>query len=291
MNVYLWSTELNDVALQSTWLDAIHLGTEEVWSSAPSTKRLSLYVETDWVPSSDWEWEDYNTGECISYVDMPVDYKAIRLAWNESNSYSFVPQDSGWNVDSSLKFSTRIMGWQWVTFRRIEYIPYGWIAFEVDLTTTRNQAIPNDETWGAPQDWDKMVMVFETQTGPSTFTHSNCNSVSGTIYNNLNTLMWGSATRYNYRILGNDWYWYILWYPGSWGSNQRLYWIKLDSTWAIVTYTTDQVPSQFTQIWMLDYFNGTDESTNMFVTISNALWIQISNTQEFWMCIYNHLQQ
>lgn len=33
MNVYLWTTELDDVALQSTWLDAIHLGTEEVWSS------------------------------------------------------------------------------------------------------------------------------------------------------------------------------------------------------------------------------------------------------------------
>ncbi len=290
MNVYLWSTELDNVALQSTWLDAIHLGTDEVWSAAPSTKRLLLYVETDLVPSSDWEWEDYN-GQEISYVDMPVDYKAIMLTWND-NSYDFIPLDSNWNPVSYTEKFRAYIDWRqwWVNFIGIKYVPYGWTEFDVDLTTTRNQAIPNDETWVALQDWDVMVIVFETQTGPSIFTHSSCNSVWSNIYNNLNTLMWGSATRYNYRILGNDWYWYILWYPGSWGSNQRLYWIKLDSTWAIVTYTTDPVPSQFTQSWMPDYFNGTDESTNMFVTISNALWIQISNTQEFWMCIYNHLQ-
>ena len=35
MNVYLWTTELDDAVLQSTWLDVIHLGTEEVWSSVP----------------------------------------------------------------------------------------------------------------------------------------------------------------------------------------------------------------------------------------------------------------
>jgi len=284
MNVYLWANEIDPQILSG-----IYKGSDTVWTPAPSTKRLLLCAETDWVPSSDWEWEDYNTGNYISYVDMPVDYKAIRLDWTTDDSYSFVPQDSGWNSDYSLKFSTRIMWWQWVTFSGIKYVTYGWTAFGVDLTEPRTQVIPMDETWGAPQDWDKMVMVFNTQTGPSTFTHSQCFSLWTTIANNLTTLMWGYATRYNYRILGDDWYWYILWHPG-WASNPLLYWIKLDKNWDIVTYTTDPVPSQFTQSWMPDYFNGTDESTNMFVTISNALWIQISNTQEFWMCIYNHLQ-
>ena len=47
MNVYLWTTELDNVALQSTWLDAIHLGTEEVWSNTPKTE-YELVVSSEY---------------------------------------------------------------------------------------------------------------------------------------------------------------------------------------------------------------------------------------------------
>ena len=85
MNVYLWTTELDNVALQSTWLDAIHLGTEEVWSSSPgplcftaNTAWSTVQLTRTWAPTSvtletstDWNaWTTYTIWDTITLANI-----------------------------------------------------------------------------------------------------------------------------------------------------------------------------------------------------------------------------
>lgn len=288
MNVYLWANEIDPKTLGSLDLEGIYKGSSEVWTPAPSTIRLYLLSETDWQPSWDWMWTD-DSYWTITYLDLPVGANWVRKI--ESGD-AFVAQYNNWASYVTFHYRLNSSPGSLINFNRIEYRDSSdnliWI-FNLSQSWWGQQILPLDETWMGIQNNDRMVMVFETKTGPSTFTLSDCNSISGTIYSNINTLMWHSQTRYNYWILGNDWYWYILWYPGAWVSPQYLYWIKLDSTWAIDSYTRTSVPSQFTGNWMATYFNQQDESANTFATISQELWTQISNTQEFWEYIYNQL--
>jgi len=259
-------------------------------SYTPPTKRLLLYVETDWVKSYDWDWMNNNRNP-ISYVDMPVDYKAICLTWSYLDVYDFVPVDSGSSTVSSLGFSA-ILSWsQWIVFKGIKYIPYGWTAFNVDLTTTY-RPIPMVETWGLLQDWDEMVMVFETQTGPGTFEYvlaptstDYTKQISSWYGSSIGIQSWTVAAV----LQADDWYLYAATSYANWG--QSLYYIeamKLDTSMNVIehspvstTYNWLNEPQQTfwgynTRYWYSGWTNNVDSS--------------ITNAQTLWEWIYNNLQ-
>lgn len=257
----------------------------------PPTKRLSLYIETDWLPSSDWEWIDDN-GQDISYVDMPVDYKGIFLTWNSSDRYDFIPVDDEWNPASSEERFIADPRWvQWVVFKWIKYVPYGWTAFDVDLTTTY-QPIPMVETWGLLQDWDKMVMVFETQTGPSEFEY--VQAPTSTDYTSQINSWYGSSVsvqswRVDAVLQADDWYLYTATSYADWSHWQ--YYIevmKISASMVVIEHsqvstTYNWINAPLTTFWSyMSRPNYSDWTNNVDSSITNA--------QTLWEWIYNNLQ-
>lgn len=167
-----------------------------------------------------------------------------------------------------------------------------WISIEHDWSTTivdnnnYNYSFPQSQTeW-----WLYTITWYIQQKTWNEYTLNRCQN-SSQLYNNLMNLMnHSSATRYGYWIEGDDWYWYILWYPGSWGSPQYLYWIRLTQSCDIDYFVTENVPSQFSDSWMQEYFGSWQQSANVFTSMSQALWTTITSTQEFWEYIYSKLQ-
>lgn len=259
----------------------------------PPTKRLALEIETDWVTSSDWEWIDDN-GYDISYVDMPMDYRAIRLTWNDG-SYDFLPQDSSWYGDSSLRFIAHPLPSQNM-FRGIKYIPYGWTAFDVDLTQTY-QALPYAETWNYLQDWDKMVMVFESWWGwwcASTYTKTsiqNWATILSAVQTYLNTALSANTTSIqmpgslNYVALwdDNNYYFFVNvdWTDSSWNMYQWCIAIKCSSTGTDIEYWRAQDQETSGWRWQVDaiFNNGTEWSLS-------SMWYSSWQDMWEWICSY-----
>lgn len=295
MNVYLWSTELNDVLKQSTELEGIYLGSNEVWTPASSLKRLAFRVETDWDPSNDWEWIDDN-GYDISYVDMPVDYNGIFLTSIGSSEYEFTPLDDSRIEDSSLRFIAHLLPGQWVVFKWIKYIPSGWTVFDVDLTQTYQEALPYSETWWLLQDWDTMIMVFETSSAP-TFTVANIIN-----YNTMNSALSSATGMANFTctatkiLLWSDWYYYYAttglesWRP----MNYKNCYAKISISWdewtqrfTVEDYYLEAAPSDDSSF--CNYF-GSGDSTYI-PAIASYVWDpSIVDVQTLWEYIYNKLQ-
>ncbi len=258
---------------------------------APPTKRLSLYVETDWAKSYDWDWMDNNRNP-ISYVDMPVDYQGIFLTWSDLGVYNFVPLDSMFEPVSSIGFNA-ILSWsQWVVFKWIKYIPYGWTAFDVDLTQTY-QALPYAETWWLLQDWDKMVMVFETQTGPSEFTYTQ--APTSTDYTSQINSWYGSSVsvqswRVDSVLQADDWYLYAATSYADWSHWQYYIEVMKIST-SMVVIEHSQVSS--TQNWinepLMTFWSGYSPR-HWYSGWTNNVDSSITDAQSLWEWIYNNLQ-
>lgn len=259
-------------------------------SYTPPTKRLSLYVTTDWEKSSDWDWID-NNGNLISYVDMPEDYSGIFLTWSNWNLYNFVSADSDWNPDSSLGFKAGVSPSQWVVFRRIEYIPYGWTAFNVDLTQTY-QGIPTGETWGLLQDWDEMVMVFETQTGPSIFTYMPA-PTSTDYTSQINSWYGSSVSVQSWRVAAvlqaDDWYLYTATSYANW--SQWQYYIeamKLDTSMNVIEHSQVSTTQNWINAPMMTFWSYSRQEN--YSQWTNNVESSITNAQTLWEWIYNNLQ-
>ena len=141
MNVYLWTTELDDVALQSTWLDAIHLGTEEVWSAAPLTKRLWLTVElNDWSSAPCWDWYiDQAPHQLVWYIDLPMDAVWVEYRYTQgSNEHNFRIIGGGWEliaVATAEDLSSQI---PWTAFSHFEYRSENWAQKVIIDSVTGN---------------------------------------------------------------------------------------------------------------------------------------------------------
>lgn len=296
MSIYLWSQELDPKTIGWDDIEAIYVWADEVWSAWPSTKRLALEIETDWVPSSDWEWVNYNTGDRISYIDMPVDYKVIWLTWNSWDIFDFIPADGSRNLDSSLRFNANIMWGQWAVFSGIKYIPYGWTAFNVDLTQPYQESIPMGETWELLQGWDKMVMVFETQSVP-TFTVVNTWN-----YNDMNNALASATGVQNFTcwankiLLWSDWYCYYAttaaesWRPASF----KNCYAKISKTWAEWTpvYTVEDYYLETAPSDNSSFCNYFQQGNSYYIPpIASYVWDpSIVDVQSLWEYIYNKLQ-
>ena len=115
MNVYLWSTELDDVALQSTWLDAIHLGTDEVWTSGPGL--LCFTANTAWSTiklakngsptvvtletSTDWNtWTTYTFWDTITLANI----------WDKVYRRNTSETDTGFSTTTSNYYKFEMTG-------------------------------------------------------------------------------------------------------------------------------------------------------------------------------------
>ena len=61
MNVYLWSTELNDVLKQSSELEGIYLGSNEVWSASPSIVYQWVEIPSNIVDSVNTQLTNYDS--------------------------------------------------------------------------------------------------------------------------------------------------------------------------------------------------------------------------------------
>lgn len=260
-------------------------------SYTPPTKRLLLYVTTDWVKSSDWEWID-DIGNIISYVDMPKDYNGIFLTWNSSDRYDFIPIDSEWHPASSEeRFVADPISKQWIVFKWIKYIPYGWTAFDVSLTTTY-QGIPYAKTWWLLQDWDEMVMVFETQTGPSEFIYAQAPTTTDYI-SQINSWYGSSVTVQSWRVeavlQADDWYLYTATSYANW--SQWQYYIeamKLDTSMNVIEHSQVSTTQSWINAPLMTFWGYSPRAS--YSDWTNNVDSSITNAQTLWEWIYNNLQ-
>jgi hypothetical protein len=140
MNVYLWSTELDNVALQSTWLDAIHLGTEEVWSSGDKyelitsngnywtiwhnltewTFVISRHPKTDWAPNT-WALSAYYPIVIIADHDYWVDPTDDIELWTYTDwDWNTVKQILAWAKNAVTTYTPWSLGVRWYHVPQIE---------------------------------------------------------------------------------------------------------------------------------------------------------------------------
>lgn len=253
----------------------------------PQTKRINLWWYIWKSPANlrtDWTWN------YLSYVDIPNDalyYKVTKTIinvwtiwffkwdWTDTDiriywSYSDIPSPPAWY--EIAQFNCSYHNWAISSSKPVDY----------------TQASSSLEPWWEWfRDWDNFTLVLQEKTS-LTYTLTDCNPVSGTIWNEVNNLVWNSQTRYNDWILWSDWYWYAIACSPYW--NPYLYYIVFNSNWTIKQYNSTSKPWTFSWSWMPNYFNSlADESPSMFNQISNELWTTITSTQEFWEYIYNRL--
>lgn len=140
MNVYLWATELDDVALQSTWLDAIHLGTEEVWSSGDKyelitsngnywtiwhnltewTFVISRHPKKDWAPNT-WALSQHHPIVIIADHDYWVDPTDDIELWTYTDwDWNTVKQILAWAKNAVTTYTPWSLGVNWYHVPQIE---------------------------------------------------------------------------------------------------------------------------------------------------------------------------
>ena len=265
-------------------------------SYTPPTKRLLLYVTTDWLPSIDWMWKGDNF-EDISYVDMPVDYSWIFLTSAGSSDWVFTPADSSRNLDSSLEFTALSSPRQWIVFKWIKYIPSVWTEFDVDLSTPYHEAIPYAKTWGLLRDWDKMIMVFESKWSwwcASTYTKTsiqNWATILSAVQTYLTTTLSANSVSItmpgslNYVALwdDNNYYFFVNvdWMDSSWTWYQWCVAIKCSSTGTDIEYWRAQDQESSGWRWQVDsiFKNGDEWGLS-------SMWYSSWQDMWEWICSY-----
>ena len=290
MNVYLWSTELDDVALQSTWLDAIHLGTDVVWTSLPSTKRLYFDVEySDWTAAICWDWHIDNTQQQpVWYIDLPMDARWVQYT-SFSGAYYFSIISSRWDTIAMAIAEDLSSQMPWASFSHFEYRSENWAQKVIIDSVTENYE-PEHTLWRIIYHNDSLVMVFN-QIEYSLISYSEWDALK----NRLNSALQGkwyqgvnSPSSYNYIIYGLDWYiyWLCITMPSGWW-NAIWVWFQANKVWTIIYNIVDLSD-------VLSWWDKAGSIDNIFASwyesAVSQLWLSwVTTIEELWAFIKNRI--
>jgi len=176
MNVYLWTTELDNVALQSTWLDAIHLGTEEIWSSKEelllARNPIQWYeMVWDWVNSIWFKFQNVYTYDS-SYNPHYYSWEI----WIADTDYPMPPYKYLSPQPPELATTDEIKNAMMNNWWNYLFIPWSTIAQNVyDGNTWKWSVDLSAYNWAPNQDWidTRFVNTLEWQIICTMFQHSN----------------------------------------------------------------------------------------------------------------------